>query len=206
MIIITTKHNKQHGSKSTNYNLQTWPFELAEKKPMFPERSVRVSTEGQNENIRHIFDLREHVIAKCSNASKEIAGRWQINVQLVSDICLPGIIKMFFVVLYKKYCLVKHYAFLKNVCYHHLNFVLWVNYCFLSSCWLAHYQLSWNVYCYLPVIWSVNFVYGGPGHSTCTVHLLLMFALSKIQCTNNWPNRLHCQCWLLKLSQASQGQ
>ena len=102
MIIITRKQNKQHGSKSTNYNLQTWPFELAEKKPMFPERSVRVSTEGQNENIRHIFDLREHVIAKCSNASNEIAGRWQINVQLVSDICLPGIIKMFFVVLYRK--------------------------------------------------------------------------------------------------------
>ena len=55
MIIITTKQNKQHGSKSTNYNLQTLPFELAEKKPMFPERSVRVSIEGENENIRHIF-------------------------------------------------------------------------------------------------------------------------------------------------------
>ena len=89
MIIITTKQSKQHGSKSTNYNLQTWPFEPAEKKPMFPERSVRVSTEGENENVRHIFDLREHVIAKCGNGSKEIAGRWQNNVQLVSDICLP---------------------------------------------------------------------------------------------------------------------
>ena len=72
MIIITTKQNKQHGSKSTNYNLQTWPFEPAEKKPMFPERSG-------NENIRHIFDLREHVTAKCGNGSKEIAGRWQNN-------------------------------------------------------------------------------------------------------------------------------
>ena len=75
MIIITTKQNKQHGSKSTNYNLQMSPFEPAEKKPMFPERPVRVSTEGENENIRHIFYLREHVIAKCGNGSKEIAGR-----------------------------------------------------------------------------------------------------------------------------------
>ena len=82
MIIITTKQNKQHGSKSTNYNLQTWSE--------FPERSVRVSTEGENKNIRHIVDLREHVIAKCGNGSKEIAGRWQINVQLVSDIMSPG--------------------------------------------------------------------------------------------------------------------
>ena len=100
----------------------------------------------------------------------------------------------------------KHCAFLKKVCYHYLNFVLWVNYCFLTSCWLAHYQLSWNVLLFTcDVIWSVNFVYGGPGHSTRTVHLLLMFALSKIHCTNNWPNRLCCQCWLLKLS-ASQCQ
>ena len=79
MIIITTKQNKQHGSKSTNYNLQMWPFEPAGKKPMFPERSVRVSTEGENENIRHIFDLRVHVFAKCGNGRKEIAGRWQNN-------------------------------------------------------------------------------------------------------------------------------
>ena len=79
MIIITTKPNKQHGSKSTNYNLQTWSFEPAGKKPMFPERSVRVSTEGENENIRHIFDLRVHVFAKCGNGRKEIAGRWQNN-------------------------------------------------------------------------------------------------------------------------------
>ena len=34
-----------------------------------------MSTEGENENVRHIFDLREHVIAKCGNGSKEIAGR-----------------------------------------------------------------------------------------------------------------------------------
>ena len=103
----------------------------------------------------------------------------------------------------------KRYAFLKSVCYHYLNFLLWVNYCFLTSCWLAHYQLSWNVHCLiLFYLWSdqSTLFYGGPSYGSHTVHLLLMFALSKIQCTNNWPNRLRCQCWLLRLSQASQGQ
>ena len=56
-----------------------WSFEPAGKKPMFPERPVRMSTEGENENIRHTFDLRVHVFAKCGNGSKEIAGRWQNN-------------------------------------------------------------------------------------------------------------------------------
>ena len=42
---------------------------------MFPERSVRVSTEGENENTRYVFDLRVRVIAKCGNGRKEIAGR-----------------------------------------------------------------------------------------------------------------------------------
>ena len=39
----------------------------------------------------------------------------------------------------------KHFAFLKKVCYQYYNFVLWVTYCFLTSCWLAHNQLSWSV-------------------------------------------------------------
>ena len=92
---------------------------------------------------------------------------------------------------------------------YYLNFLLWVNYCFLTSC-----AYDWPItnflgmYCYLPVIWLINFVYGGPGYSSCTVNLLLMFALSKIQWTSNWPNtcRLRCQCWILKLSQPSQDQ
>ena len=60
----------------------------------------RVSTEGENENIRHIFDLRVHVFAKCGNGRKEIAGRWQNNVQLVSDICPGALLKC--KVLYRK--------------------------------------------------------------------------------------------------------
>ena len=39
-IIITMKRNQQHGSKSINNNLQTWPFEPTEESRMFPEKSV----------------------------------------------------------------------------------------------------------------------------------------------------------------------
>ena len=38
-IIITMKRN-QHGSKSINNNLQTWPFEPTEESRMFPEKSL----------------------------------------------------------------------------------------------------------------------------------------------------------------------
>ena len=38
---------------------------------MFPERSIRVSAEGKNVNVSHIFDLRSLVIAKCDNGSKK---------------------------------------------------------------------------------------------------------------------------------------
>ena len=34
--MITTKRNKQHGSKSTNYNPRTRPFEPAEESTCFP--------------------------------------------------------------------------------------------------------------------------------------------------------------------------
>ena len=36
----TMKRNQQHGSKSINNNLQTWPFEPTEESRMFPEKSV----------------------------------------------------------------------------------------------------------------------------------------------------------------------
>ena len=47
--------NKQHGSISTNYNLQMWPFkpakenfvEKVERKVWKPERSVRVNGRGE---------------------------------------------------------------------------------------------------------------------------------------------------------------
>ena len=43
---------------------------------MFSERSVRVPTEAENVHVRHNFDLRSLVIAKCGlNGSEEIARR-----------------------------------------------------------------------------------------------------------------------------------
>ena len=95
---------------------------------------------------------------------------------------------------------------LSCVCYHYLNFVLLVNYCFLTGCWLAHYQFSWNVLLFTcDLIGQLCLRWPQSQYSHCTLILLLMFVLSKKQCTNNWPNRLCCQCWLLKLS-PSQGQ
>ena len=66
------KQNKRHGSKSTSYNLQMWPFEPAEWKHVFPKRSVRVSD---------TLDLRSHVIAisTATVAKKLLVGRWQKN-------------------------------------------------------------------------------------------------------------------------------
>ena len=49
----------------------------------------------------------------------------------------------------EKHCLVKHLAFLKNVCYQYLNLMLWVTFClfvcFFSTSWLVLNQLSLNV-------------------------------------------------------------
>ena len=48
-------------------------------------------TEAKNINIRYIFDLKSHVIAKRGNCSKEIAGRWKNNS--VCQICLQGVVR-----------------------------------------------------------------------------------------------------------------
>ena len=66
--------------------------------------------------------------------------------------------------------LVKQFAFLKNVCYQYLKFVLQVTYCFLTSCWLAHNQLSWNVSLFScnPI---VQLCLCGPSYSGHTVSL-----------------------------------
>ena len=48
----------------------------------------------------------------------------------VKQICLQGVVKFQI----GKSCLVKHFAFLKNVCYQHLNVLLRVTYGFFTSC------------------------------------------------------------------------
>ena len=96
------------------------------------------------------------VIAKNGNGCEEIAGRWQNNSLCPKQIRLPGVINV--KIQTERHCPVKHFAFLKNVCYQYYNFVLWVTYCFLQAAdWPTTNFLG--VYCYFPVIWLANFVY-----------------------------------------------
>ena len=61
--------------------------------------------------VSYIFHFRSHVIAKHSNGGEEIVGRCQNN-----GLCQTNMSTGF--------CLVKHFVFLKDVCYQYLNFVL----------------------------------------------------------------------------------
>ena len=61
--------------------------------------------------VSYIFHFRSHVTAKRSNGGEEIVGRCQ-NSGLCQTNMSPG------------FCLVKHFVFLKDVCYQYLNFVL----------------------------------------------------------------------------------
>ena len=95
----------------------------------------------------------------------------------------------------------KHYAFLKNVCYHYVNFVLWVNYCFLPSCWLAHYQLSWNVLLFTcDLIGQLCLRWPRSQYSHCTFVADVCVIKNTVHKQLTKINRLCCQCWLLKLS------
>ena len=85
-IILTTKQNKQHGSKSTNYNIQTRPFEPAEESTCFPRGPLEWVTEKKNVQESYIFDLSSHVIVKRGNITKEITGNDK-------KICLMGVVR-----------------------------------------------------------------------------------------------------------------
>ena len=105
-------------------------------------------------------------IAQCGNGSDEIAARWQntslyqINVSWVLYVKFRS----------EKHCLVKHSAFLKNVCYKYLNFVLQVTYCFFFYELLIGPQPTffWNV-----LLFSCNLIgqlcLSGPGYCGRTV-------------------------------------
>ena len=61
--------------------------------------------------VSYIFHFRSHVTAKRSNGGEEIVGGCQNNGLCQTNMS-PG------------FCLVKHFVFLKDVCYQYLNFVL----------------------------------------------------------------------------------
>ena len=81
-------------------------------------------------------------------------------------------------------CLVKHFSFLKNVCYQYVNFVLRVTYCFFMSWWLALNQLSWNV-----LLFSCNLIcqlcLRGPSYSSHTVNVAVT-KISSCLVGGNW--------------------
>ena len=78
-----------------------------------------------------------------------------------------------------KHCLLKHFAFLKNVSYHCLNFVLWVTYCFFMSYWPVHNQLSWNV-----LLFSCNPIgqlwLSSPGYSSKNARYVCSFIWTQL--------------------------
>ena len=89
----------------------------------------------------------------------------------------------------EKHSLVKHSAFLINVCYQYLNLVLRVSYCFLTTCWLAHNQLSWNV-----LLFSCNLIgqlcLSGPGYNSRTVNIHWKFFVRRYCGPNRWLDQL----------------
>ena len=81
-LVVNHNRNKQHGSKSTYDNLQTWPFEPAEESPCFLRGRLEWVTEAKSVNIGYNFDLRSHIISKRGNGKCW----WMTKYQLVSSI------------------------------------------------------------------------------------------------------------------------
>ena len=152
--MITTKRNKQHGSKSTNYNPRTWPFEPAEESTFFPRDPLYWVMEAKNVNSSYIFDLWSHVIAKRGNRSQEIAGRWQNN-----SLCQRNM---------SSGCCVQSFEQKNIVCWNTLlswkTFAINIKFC-ASSNLLFFYKLLigrktnfFGMYCYFPVIRLFTFL------------------------------------------------
>ena len=93
--------------------------------------------------------------------------------KLLVDDKITACVKQISWVLYAKFRiekrLVKHFSFLKNVCYQYLDFLLRVTQLlFFYELLIGHNQLSWSV-----LLLSCNPIgqlcLGGLGYSTCTV-------------------------------------
>ena len=70
-----------------------------------------ICIDAKHVNGSYIFDLWSHIIVKCSNRSEEVAGNDKITA------CVKEIGLLCVAYKKRKHCLVKHFAFLKNVCY-----------------------------------------------------------------------------------------
>ena len=124
------------------------------RKHLFPERSVRVNDAGKNCKTVKFFTWGHYVFEMCCNGTASL-----------KQICFLGVVRK---VSNRNTLSGETFALLKTVCYQCLNFVLWVTYCFITSHWLTHNQLSWNVlliYCNL----IGQLCLSGPSYSSRTV-------------------------------------
>ena len=119
------------------------------RKPMFPDRSVRVSDGGKKVNVGYIFDLRSLVLAKHSNGSEGIL----VNDNITA--CIKQLCLLYVKFRIEKPCQVKHFEFFNSLSHQFFNFVLWV------SCFLSLRAANWpstnffGMYCCPPALSSV---------------------------------------------------
>ena len=70
------------------------------------------------------------LLQSAAMAAKKLLVHYKITA-CVKQICLLGVVSK---VLIEKHCLVKHFVFLKNVCYQHFKFCALSNLLFFTSC------------------------------------------------------------------------
>ena len=92
--------NKQHRLKSTNYNLQAQPFEPGEESACFPIGPLEWVTGAKNFND------------SCTFGADIVVKKFLVDYKIKA--CVKEISPGFWI---EKHCLVKHFAFLENVCY-----------------------------------------------------------------------------------------
>ena len=151
-------------SKSTNYNLQTWPVETTFYcLYCFLRGPLRWLTEAKNINVGVIFDLRSHVIAKHSNVGEETASRWQ-HTACDKPMCLLRVERSD-----SKTLSCDEFCFLGNICHqYNLNFCSSGNSLFSYELLIGSNKLFRNV---LLFSWYqiVQPCLSDPSYSSCTL-------------------------------------
>ena len=99
-LLVNHNRNKQHGSKSTNCNLQTWPFKPTEKSPCFLRGPLERMTQAKT--VRLLNFLHEVIMfLKCAAMVQLLANNyvsWVLYVKSQTE----------------TQCLVKHFLYWKT--------------------------------------------------------------------------------------------
>ena len=66
-LLVNHNRNKQHGSKSTNCNLQTWPLKPTEKKTCFLRGPLEQMTQAKHCKTVKFFTWGHYVFEMCCN-------------------------------------------------------------------------------------------------------------------------------------------